>query len=583
MVHNGPFILRRLWFETALFIFRPDWYTAVRLFASRLVHNSSFICVESGTPQTPLFASRVVHHIRIYLHRDWYTTDAFICIEIGTQQTPLFASRVVREGPFYFCVEVGIQRFFYLRREWYTTDAFICVESGTPQTLLLASRVVHNGCLVCIESGTQRLFSLRWEWYATVVLFASTVVHNRSFICVESGTQWSFYLRREWFATALLFASTVVHNGPFICVESGIQRFFFRLGTGSVCTGSSSLLAVVLYWLTRPVHSSVVFILRTSNKHAILLYGNLPNAFRFLCSLMISATPPAVAPFHVFLPSACFLFCTLKDICHPPAVEIFHAFLPSAFFMFGLFLCVEYLLPATVFRVVFRSVFVFWFVCALLYFVCWWEPTTLCPKSRSDGVTQNIKIWYVATIYNSPTCAREHQQHQERHIIATRCTYFSWLFLVFFCGDDRNHPRPIKVLSPDSDGKWSENASFLGLRRRLQRAPLTSRGGPIGRATLGQYTATVQYTDCFLPQYNPYWLSQPVPSPGPFICVESGTQRSFHMRREWHKFWWIRQTESTFFYSSTDSTLWDRLGFCHFFFFSVIFLLFFWFVCTAAS
>ena len=161
MVHNGPFILRRLWFETALFIFRPDWYTAVRLFASRLVHNSSFICVESGTPQTPLFASRVVHHIRIYLHRDWYTTDAFICIEIGTQQTPLFASRVVREGPFYFCVEVGIQRFFYLRREWYTTDAFICVESGTPQTLLLASRVVHNGCLVCIESGTQRLFSLR--------------------------------------------------------------------------------------------------------------------------------------------------------------------------------------------------------------------------------------------------------------------------------------------------------------------------------------------------------------------------------------------------------------------------------------
>ena len=37
---------------------------------------------------------------------------------------------------------------------------------------------------------------------------------------------------------------------------------------------------------------------------------------------------------------------------------------------------------------------------------------------------------------------REHQQHEERPIIVTRCMYFSCIFLVFFCVDDRNYPRP---------------------------------------------------------------------------------------------------------------------------------------------
>ena len=47
---------------------------------------------------------------------------------------------------------------------------------------------------------------------------------------------------------------------------------------------------------------------------------------------------------------------------------------------------------------------------------------------------------YVRTINSA--LAREHQQHEERPMIATRCMSFSFPFLVFFCVDDRSHPRP---------------------------------------------------------------------------------------------------------------------------------------------
>ena len=45
---------------------------------------------------------------------------------------------------------------------------------------------------------------------------------------------------------------------------------------------------------------------------------------------------------------------------------------------------------------------------------------------------------------------RKHHQHEERHIIATRCMYFCSLFLVFFCVDDitANHPRSIQHEAP---------------------------------------------------------------------------------------------------------------------------------------
>ena len=77
---------------------------------------------------------------------------------------------------------------------------------------------------------------------------------------------------------------------------------------------------------------------------------------------------------------------------------------------------------------------------------------------------------------------REHQ-HEEPHIIATRCMYFSSLFL-FFSVKMTETTLVNTVLSPDCDGKCSENAYFWGHRRHLQRAPLTSRGGPISSASI---------------------------------------------------------------------------------------------------
>ena len=68
-------------------------------------------------------------------------------------------------------------------------------------------------------------------------------------------------------------------------------------------------------------------------------------------------------------------------------------------------------------------------------------------------------------------------------------------FLVFLCRWPP--PPPANTgLSTDCDGKWRENA--------LRSALL---------ASLGRYTAAVQYTDWFWIQYNRYWLNQPVPSP----------------------------------------------------------------------
>ena len=95
---------------------------------------------------------------------------------------------------------------------------------------------------------------------------------------------------------------------------------------------------------------------------------------------------------------------------------------------------------------------------------------------------------------------REH--HEERHIIATRCMYFSWTFFLIFVWWPQQPPANT-VLSPDCDGKWSENAYFLGLRRRFHRTPLTSRGGAIRRATLG-VTSFDRPVYCCSPVY---WLN----------------------------------------------------------------------------
>ena len=39
----------------------------------------------------------------------------------------------------------------------------------------------------------------------------------------------------------------------------GIKSYFVGLGTRTVCTGSSNLLAATLYWLSLPVHAASVF------------------------------------------------------------------------------------------------------------------------------------------------------------------------------------------------------------------------------------------------------------------------------------------------------------------------------------
>ena len=143
-----------------------------------------------------------------------------------------------------------------------------------------------------------------------------------------------------------------------------------------------------------------------------------------------SPPPPGCCSFSRVPSFRLFPVCTLKDICQPPAVEIFHAFLPSAFFMFGLFLCVEYLLPATGY--IYRSFvsshcFSFCFrifVCAFLCFVCWWEPTTLCLKGRSDGVTWNIKYET-----SERTCANTWRTPHHRHTLHVLVFTFSSLFL----------------------------------------------------------------------------------------------------------------------------------------------------------
>ena len=89
------------------------------------------------------------------------------------------------------------------------------------------------------------------------------------------------------------------------------------------------------------------------------------------------------------------------------------------------------------FGIVFRFVFVFLFVLSCVLFAGESLYTTLRPKGRSDGATLNIKY---DTSERFIMHLREHQQLEERHIIAIRCMYFS-TFLDFFCVDDRNHPR----------------------------------------------------------------------------------------------------------------------------------------------
>ena len=83
-----------------------------------------------------------------------------------------------------------------------------------------------------------------------------------------------------------------------------------------------------------------------------------------------------------------FSVCTKKDLRHPPAVETFtHSF---RFFsgLVGYLVYTSYRLHAcsvpSFGGIVFRFILVFLFAGAFLRLVCWWEPTTLCLKGRSD-------------------------------------------------------------------------------------------------------------------------------------------------------------------------------------------------------
>ena len=169
--------------------------------------------------------------------------------------------------------------------------------------------------------------------------------------------------------------------------------------------------------------------------------------FVFCVRWKIPATPLAVATFHAFLPSACFLFARWK-ISAPPGCWVFSR---VPVWPLSLRLSTCYLMPVTsiallrFFRIVFRLVSYFFSSVCVLRFVCWWEPTTLCLKGRSDGVTLNIK-------YDTSERFIMHlheRQHEERHIIATRCMYFSWLFLDFFRVDmTAAPPRPLQFCAP---------------------------------------------------------------------------------------------------------------------------------------
>ena len=57
--------------------------------------------------------------------------------------------------------------------------------------------------------------------------------------------------------------------------------------------------------------------------------------------------------------------------------------------------------------------------------------------------------------------------------------------------------------------EMTRKCASLGVARFARRSSLRSALF----ASLGQYTAAVQYTDWFWLQYNRYWLNQPVPSP----------------------------------------------------------------------
>ena len=76
------------------------------------------------------------------------------------------------------------------------------------------------------------------------------------------------------------------------------------------------------------------------------------------------------------------------------------------------------------------------------------------------------------------TCANANN-NEGGDIIATPCMYHLDFLLFFFLSSrlqQQTPPPGQTVLSPDCDRKRIENASFWGLRRRLQRGPLTGRG-----------------------------------------------------------------------------------------------------------
>ena len=118
------------------------------------------------------------------------------------------------------------------------------------------------------------------------------------------------------------------------------------------------------------------------------------------------------------------------------------------------------------------------------------------------------------------------------HVACIFLGLFSW----FLC-DDHNNPRPIQFWAPIVMGNEAKMRIFLASGGASSGAPSRAGGGLFAEprsallASLGQYTAAVQYTDWFLPQYNRYWLSQPMPSP--MICMICSTQdlasRSYYL------------------------------------------------------
>ena len=158
------------------------------------------------------------------------------------------------------------------------------------------------------------------------------------------------------------------------------------------------------------------------------------------------------------------------------------------------------------------------FVCAFFQSCVFFAGESLlpcAPKCRSDGGTSNIKIWYVRTVYNAPARTPTWTSHHRQ----TLHVFFQLFLVFFFCVDDRNHPRPIQFCAPIAVGNEAKVRIFWPPATPPACSPYEPGGGLLAKlrsaliASLGQYTAAVQYTGWFLRKYNRYWPSQQVPSP----------------------------------------------------------------------